>query len=143
MNDKQQMDKIFDFIKSKSLAALSTVDKEGKPQVAIVGFSETEDFELIVGTFESSRKFQNIKHNAYVSLAIGWDEGKTVQYEGQAEEITDAAKIEELKRVMLAKMPSAAKYVGHTEERFLLIKPRAIRYTDLSVDPWDTFEIKF
>jgi hypothetical protein len=77
-----------------------------------------------------------------VALVIGWDKGKTVQYEGTAEELS-GAELEECIRIHLAKIPSAAKYVGQDEEVFFKVKPRWIKFSDLSRDPWDILEIKF
>jgi hypothetical protein len=143
MEDKARLQQAFEFIKSKKLAVISSVNSRGKPESAVVGFSETNDYEIIFGTFASSRKYQNLKHNGNVSLVIGWDEGRTVQYEGLAEEITDPKTIGELKLVHTAKIPSAIKYIGMDEERFFIVRPKWLRYSNLSLDPWEIFEIRF
>jgi len=142
-DEKKQIEKIRQFISSHKLAVVSTVSKLGLSQSAVIGFSEAGDLELIFGTFASSRKYVNLQTNPYVSVVIGWDEGKTVQYEGVAHEITNTAEIEEIKKIHLVKIPSAAKFVSKSEERFFKIEPKWIRYTDLSIDPWETWEINF
>ncbi len=143
MNDKNKVNLVLEFIKGHNLGVLATVNRENKPEAAVIGFSETDDFEILFATFESSRKYSNLKKDGNVALVVGWDQGKTVQLEGLAEEITDPAKIENFKRVHMAKIPTAIKWLGHNEERFFSIKPRWARFTDLAVDPFEIFEINF
>lgn len=141
--DKAQLAKVKNFVAGCKLAVLATVNHEGLPQAAVVGFSETENFEIIFATFATSRKYQNLLSNSKVAMVIGWDHGKTVQLEGTAEEITDPAQIENFTKTHLAKIPTAAKYVSKSQERFFKVKPEKIRYSDLSEDPWDIIDIKF
>ncbi|HYE22084.1 MAG TPA: pyridoxamine 5'-phosphate oxidase family protein [Verrucomicrobiae bacterium] len=143
MEDKAKLKKIFQYVKEQNLAVMATVSPDAKPEAAVVGFSETDNFELYIGTYEFSRKFQNIKKNSLVALVIGWDDGKTVQYEGEIEEVTNPDEIDEFKRTHLAKMPSAVKYLENENEKFLKVKPHWVRYTDLSIDPWEVLEIRF
>ena len=60
------------------------MSESGTPESALVGFSETDSFQLLIGTGVQSRKFQNIVRGGRVSVVIGWDENITVQYEGLA-----------------------------------------------------------
>ena len=59
MSDK---DFVLDFIKKHKLAVIATVDKNNKPEDAVMGFGETENLELVFGTYTSTRKFENIKN---------------------------------------------------------------------------------
>ena len=141
--DEQKRKKILDFIKRHHIGVLSTVNQKHLPQAAVVGFAENEKFEIFFGTFTDSRKFQNLVYNAHVAMVIGWEEGKTVQLEGLAQEITHKDEIENITKIQLAKIPSAAKYVKLSHEPFFKIQPSWIRYSDLSVDPWHICEINF
>ena len=141
--DEQKRKKILDFIKRHHIGVLSTVNQKHLPQAAVVGFAENEKFEIFFGTFTDSRKFQNLVRNAHVAMVIGWEEGKTVQLEGLAQEITHKDEIENITKIQLAKIPSAAKYVKLSHEAFFKIQPSWIRYSDLSVDPWHICEINF
>lgn len=143
MNDQEKIEKVQEYIRGHKLAVLSTVSRAVTPESAVVGFSELPGLVLIFGTFDSARKYRNLRENSKVSLVIGWEHGRTVQYEGEAWEITDSAEIEDCKRVHLAKIPSAAKYVSAAEEKFFKIKPSWVRYSDLSADPWEIWEIVF
>ena len=142
MTDKEKLDFVKSFIADHKLAVLSTIHSNGRPQSAVVGFSEIDDFDIVIGTFAGSRKYRNLQKNSAISMVIGWELGKTVQLEGNAVEITDPAEKEKCLKVHLAKIPSAVKFVSEQQERFFKIKPTWVRYTDLATDPWDVIEIK-
>lgn len=143
MDDKQQLERIKQFLKQHQLAVVSTVNKDAKPEAAVVGFALTSDFNLIFGTFSTSRKYMNLQSNLSVAVVIGWDQGKTVQIEGTVEEITDPKEIDSSIINHLSKIPSVAKFLEKPDERLFKIKPTWVCYSDLSVDPWDIIEVKF
>ncbi len=86
--DKKQF--VLDFIKKHTICVLSTVTPDNQPEAAVIEFAETKNFELIFDTFNTYRKYQNLKKNPSVAVVIGWDENITVQYEGWAEELSGA-----------------------------------------------------
>ena len=139
---KKQMELLYNFMKAHKLAVISTVNGECLPESAVIGFAVKENLEILCSSFTTSRKYQNIQKNPRVALVIGWEDGKTVQYEGLAEEITDQGS-EELLENQLSSVPSIAKYLEREHQAFYTIKPRWIRFSDLSVDPWDRFEVTF
>ena len=66
-------DKEIEYLHSQHLARLATVQPEGKPQIAPVGFryDAEQDVIYIGGQYLSqSKKFRNILHNPHVSLVI-------------------------------------------------------------------------
>lgn len=138
------MDKkeVLNFIKSNKLAVIST-SVDGKPEAALIGFGETDEFELIFGTYSSSRKYKNLKENKNVAFVIGWMENSiTVQYEGIATEIFD----EELEMYVERyhqKVPHAVTYKSHPEQTYFKVQPTWIRYSDLSSDEEKVFEFNF
>lgn len=143
MTDQELIKKVYEFIKTRHLAVLSWVNKEALPESSVIGFSENGDCVLFFGTYDTSRKYANFRQNRMnVSVVIGWEHGKTVQLEGVVERITEQ-EIEKVKKDFLAKIPTAAKYVEAVHQRFFKIVPKWIRYSDLSKDPWDVFEIRF
>lgn len=133
---------ILEFIKSKSLMTVSSVNTDGSPQSALVGFGETDSFQLIFGTSNTSRKYANLQHNPKVAVVVGWDGPKTVQYEGVARELMggEADKYAEL---YFTKSPSARKQKHLEDHRYFLVEPTWVRLTDLSVKPWDIVELTF
>ena len=139
MDKKKQ---ILEFIRQNRLAVVSTIDsKESRPEAALVAYSETENLELIFATFSDSRKYENLQKNQKVALVIGgWDEDITVQYEGVAAELEDAD-LEECRKIHLTKNPESEEYAYDEKQRYFKITPTWIRYSDLTKDPPEIFEI--
>src|SRR3989338_1815384 len=139
-----QKNKILNFLKTNNLMVLSTMNKNNTPQSALVAFAETENLELIFGTFATTRKYQNLKHNNHVSLVIGTDEttNLTLQYEGIASEVT-GNEFEQCKNIQLKKNPTSKKYASHKDQRYFKITTCWIRYSDLSKNPEETLELQF
>lgn len=135
---------ILEFIKKKQLMVISTINREGNSQSAVVGFSETPELEIIFGTSCETRKYSNLQTNKNVSLVIGWDleEKITVQYEGVVKEAV-GEEIKICKSLHINKNPKREKHSNHPKERFFKIKPRWIRYSNLSKSPEEIFEIDF
>lgn len=138
--DKKKL--IYDFIHTQQLAVIATVNKENKPESAVLEFGETEELELIFDTFNQSRKFLNIKDNSFVSFVIGWDENITVQYEGKAEMLSkeEAGKY---KSAYFKKNPEAQRWESREGIVFFKVSPIWIRYSNLNKDPWEIFELVF
>lgn len=133
---------VLDFIKKHKLAVLATVDSSNRPEDAVMGFGGNEKLELVFGTSTLTRKFVNIKNNPNVAVVIGWDEGKTVQYEGIAT-ILKGKELKEFKKLYFAKNPRSKKYEKHPEQVYFKVSPKWIRYTDLTQEPWKIIEIEF
>lgn len=124
---------VFNFIHGKTYTVISTSGNNGQPEAALIGFGDTEDLELIFGTYNSSKKYKNLQENSRVAFVIGWDSSEytTVQYEGIATELFGD---EQEKYVSLfhQKTPSSARYQSHPEQRYFKVTPTWIRYSDLS-----------
>jgi len=138
--DKKKL--ILDFIKRHKIGVISTVSPENRPEAAVIEFGETDNLELIFDAFENSRKVQNIKQNNQVAFVIGWDEDITVQYEGEAFELS-GIELEKYKKIYLAKNPAVAKWEKVKGIKFFKVTPRWIRYSGLTREPWEVFEVKF
>jgi pyridoxine/pyridoxamine 5'-phosphate oxidase len=80
---------LYDFIKPHTLAVISTLSMDNKPEAALVGFAISKDLEIVFDTVKTSRKYQNLLQNPAVAVVIGWDNETTVQYEGVATELTE------------------------------------------------------
>jgi len=139
MDNKQE---ILEFIRSNHLGVISTINQKGSPEAAVMGVGQTDDLELIFGTYNSSRKYTNLKTNHNVAWAIGWDGPKTVQYEGVARELS-GTEAEKYANAYHEKNPQAESYRDHPEERYFLVTPKLIRLTDMKTNPWRIIEIQF
>ena len=135
---KKHLKFLYEFIKKHKLAVIATTDGNGRPEAAVIGVAVDKNLEIICGTYNTSRKYLNLKKNARVALVIGWEKAQTVQYEGIAEEL-DENEAEQALDTILAKTPSAARYVEREYKVVYRIKPSWIRFSDLSKDPWYNF----
>jgi general stress protein 26 len=135
-------DELYDFLNRHKLAVISTVNSKELPQSAIIGFGQTKDLAILFGTDNSSRKYMNLGHNPHVSLAVGGDTAETIQYEGIARELKDE-ELDLIKKNYWQKNPHAAAHHKNPGERYFIVQPTWIRYTDLRIEPWDITEIKF
>lgn len=133
---------ILDFLKQHTLAVIATVGTDSKPESAVVGISETEDLEVIFGTSNVSRKYQNLQSNPHVSFTIGWDDQDTitVQYEGRAQELS-ASEIEKAKAAHLKKIPTSAKFLERPDQRYFKVTPTWVRYSNFRGN--NIFEVTF
>ncbi|HUA13468.1 MAG TPA: pyridoxamine 5'-phosphate oxidase family protein [Candidatus Sulfotelmatobacter sp.] len=132
---------LFAFLNSHMLAVVSTVDPSGAPEAAVVGFGQTKDLELVFGTENTSRKYKNIMGNPRVAFVIGWSDA-TVQYEGTARELS-VEELQIIKDNYWKKNPRVKSRNVNPKERYFLVKPTWIRYTDLKTKPWNIQELKF
>ena len=81
-------DFIYQFIKQRNLAVVSTTNSAQKPEAALVGVAVSEHLEIIFDTVKTSRKYQNLLQNPYAAVVIGWENETTLQYEGKAAVLT-------------------------------------------------------
>jgi len=131
---------ILAFIQEPKLCVLATVNDRGTPESAVVGFSAQEGCKLIIATSDQSRKVRNLTQRPDVSVVIGWDGGKTVQYEGHAR-VLRKEELDEWLPKHFAKQPMSAKNKDNPHECYVLIEPDWLRFTDLTVHPWATHQV--
>jgi len=136
--DKKKI--ILDFIRKQKLAVLATVG-DVVPESSVLEFGETNNLEIILDMFVSSRKYKNMKKNPNVSLVIGWDENITIQYEGVAEELKRGKKVK-YQQIYWMKNPTAKRWADKEGITYFKITPKWIRYSDLNNHPWKIFEIE-
>ncbi len=141
MSRDDQLKLVADIIRAHTLAVVSS-SWQGKPQSAVVVFSQRGDFELVFGTSNATRKYRNLKADPHCAVVVGWDDFKTIQYEGIASEVgkEDFAKYKE---IHLEKNPGSAIYADLDTQRYFKLTPHWIRYTDISQDPEFSFELVF
>ena len=134
---------VYDFIHKHKIGVVSTVHQNNTSESAVVEFAETEDLEIIFDTLHPSyRKYKNLKNNPSISFVIGWDEDKTVQYEGIATEIEGDEK-EQAKQVYFKKNPEAEKWDSNPEIKYFKVTPKWVRYSDYSQKPYKIIVLNF
>jgi hypothetical protein len=118
--------------------AISTVRPDGWPQTTIVGYVN-RGFEIFFLIFRSSQKYQNIKHDDRVSIAVAAEpeslpELKAVYAGGHAVEITDRAERDEVWKLFMQRASNLAgfKIPEATEAAFMRVKCKYVSVLDFS-----------
>ena len=102
-------DALYAFMAERPFCVMSTVSTDGKPESAMVGFSHTKTFDVVIGTSSKSRKYANLLQNSKVSITIG-DGGGTVQLDGTAEVLTHDAYTSMIDRAEITALPGVDTY---------------------------------
>ncbi len=140
-----KMDKktfLLNFIKQHKIAVLATMAEDNKPEAAAIGFGETDSLEIIFGTYTSTRKYQNLQKNQHVAIVIGWDDDKTIQYEGMATELS-GDEADRCASLYHKKNPAAVKFAQNPAQRYFKVTPTWLRYVNLTQSPDENFELTF
>lgn len=137
-------ERIFELIKSNVYAVVSTSNRAGHPESALVGVSETENYELVFATNDNTRKIENIRNNPNVAIVIGGADGslKSVQIEGVARIIAAEDALDYAEN-HYKKIPSAKDHFKDKGECFIVITPLWARYTSFDSKSPDIFEEHF
>jgi general stress protein 26 len=133
-------EQIYEFMNGYTLGVISTISGDGAPSAAIVGFGQTKDLEILIGTNNSSRKYKNMLSNPKVAFTIGGKTAETIQLEGTARELLPE-ELHIIKENYWLKNPHAEVHHTNPSERYFMITPTWLRYTDLRVNPWDITEL--
>jgi general stress protein 26 len=132
---------LIDIISARQLMIIATFGEE-YPESACVEFGN-DGLTIIFDTNDDSRKFNNIRKNPKVSLVIGWEDERTVQYEGIAALLEEGPELDRLKQVYSEKSPEAQKWENTEGNVYFKVEPNWIRYTDLNVEPRRVAEFSF
>jgi hypothetical protein len=130
---------LYDFLQdpSRPCGTLAYLDSDGNPDTAWVAFSSTASFELVFGTSKKSRKYAAITKDPRVGFNVTDVAGRlTLQLKGTVREIggEELAKLEPNHYTKLG--ANSARFRDNPDERFFLISPTLVRFSDCSNDPW-------
>lgn len=139
MKTKEQ---IYDFLAGYTTGVVATISEQGLPNAAIVGFGQTKDLELLIGTNNSTRKYKNLLANPHVAFTVGGETAETVQFEGIAREL-GPDELQLVRDNYWQKNPHAEVHHQNPGERHFIITPTWIRYTNLESESWDITVLDF
>jgi len=122
------------YVSARQFTVISTIG-EDYPESACIEFGN-EGLTLIFDTNRASRKFKNLQKSPKVSLVIGWEDERTVQYEGVATLLEDGPELDRLKQAYFKKSPDAQKWETTEGNVYFKVEPVWIRFTDLNTTPW-------
>jgi pyridoxine/pyridoxamine 5'-phosphate oxidase len=123
---------VYEFMRSKRYAVISTIAADGRPEAALVGIAVTPELELVFDTVSSSRKWQNLQANKNVAAVIGWDNELTVQFEGTAEFHT-GEDLHQVKEQYFQAWPDGRDRQHWAGIDWIRVRPTWIRYCDYNV----------
>lgn len=128
------MDKefLFEFIKQNKFAVLSSISRNLMPQSACVGIAVTPDLKLIFDTTTDSRKYANMIYSPYVSFVIGWENAKTIQYEGLASNVDKDSGHEAIKTYLEVFPDGLDRKENWKTITYFIVEPKWIRYSDFN-----------
>jgi general stress protein 26 len=136
-------DFLYDFIRQHKFGVLSTISPENTPQSAYLGIAVTPDLKIIFDTVTDSRKYRNILLNPNISFVIGWDNERTVQYEGLAK-IPDENELQDLLQTYFKVFPDGIFRKENWENiTYICVEPKWIRYSDFNDATRTIEEAKF
>lgn len=125
---------LYTFIASKPYAVISTLAANGTPQSALIGIAVTPDLEIIFDTLKSTRKYANLLASPCCSLVIGWDDEKTLQYEGTAF-LPSGPALSRYQSLYFARWPECRAHEQWPDIAYVVIRPTWIRYSDFNQQP--------
>ncbi len=125
---------VFDFLRQKRLAVISTSDLSGTPESALIGFAVTADCGFVLDTSSTSRKAVNLKARPEVALVIGWDDEITVQVEGVAHQ-PNGSELDAAKAAYFSVWPDGRYRESWPDIVYLIVTPRWLRYSSFATGP--------
>jgi general stress protein 26 len=117
------------FLRGHRLCVQASVSSSGAPQAAVVGFAVSDDLEIVFDTLTTTRKVGNLRSNARVSLVVGWDDERTAQIEGIADE-PKGAELHRLKTVYFAAWPDGVERESWKDITYVRVRPTWARFSD-------------
>jgi pyridoxine/pyridoxamine 5'-phosphate oxidase len=112
----------------------ATIGESGMPQAALIGVAFSDSLEIVFDTIETSRKVVALRASPKIALVIGWDDERTVQIEGVADE-PRGVELERLKHVYFAAFPDGPQRQAWPGITYVRVRPTWIRYSDFRTAP--------
>lgn len=121
---------LYDFLRQHRLGVLASINLEGHPEAAVVGIAVTERLEIVFDTLTSTRKYANLVAHPEAAFVVGWEDVRTVQYEGVARVLDDGEQDDALREAYFAAYPDGRDRLRDWEGLVhFVVVPRWIRYS--------------
>jgi pyridoxine/pyridoxamine 5'-phosphate oxidase len=130
------------FLVSQRYGVVSSLSNRGTPQSALVGIAVTPALEIIFDTLNTTRKFANMQANPKCSIVIGWDNERTVQYEGSAF-LPTGEELHHYQQIYFSAWPEGPTRLTWPGIEYVVVRPRWIRYSDFNLNPPLVNELTF
>lgn len=133
---------LYDWLDQQILCVIASHGDDGYPNTATVAFSQTRELDFVIITDQSSRKAKNIDHDNRVAMTITNENDRyTVQLEGSVRKLSwsEFTKYEEYH---YKKLPFSLPFKDIPGQVPYLVTPVHVRFSDVSVRPWETTDIE-
>jgi pyridoxine/pyridoxamine 5'-phosphate oxidase len=117
------------FIREQPWAVEASVSENGAPQAAVIGVVASDALELFFDTLATSRKCRNLRRDPRVAFVIGWDDGRTLQLEGTADE-PSGSDLERLKKLYFDRFPDGRERGAAGGVAYFRVRPAWARFSD-------------
>lgn len=119
---------LYELMRHCCLAVIATAGPAG-PEAALMDIAVTPDLNVIFETTEATRKYRNIQEDPRLAFVIGWENSRTLQYEGVVAELTDRRR-EEAFEQYFSTFPAKLSHRYWPGNHIFCVKPRWIRFSD-------------
>jgi hypothetical protein len=126
-------EEIYDFMRARKLAVISSIGPRVEPQSALVGFAVSPDLEIVFDTLSSTRKYQNLKRDSSIAIVFGWEGETTIQYEGHASEPL-GDELRRAKEIYFTAWPDGRERELWPGIAYFLVRPKWLRYSDFDAN---------
>jgi|ERR1700748_116762 hypothetical protein len=106
----------------------------GGPSLPWLELPLHQRFEIIFDTVKSTRKYPNLVSRHQCSFVLGWAGEKTVQYEGDAQELS-GSELNRCQTVYFQAWPDGPDRLKWPGTVYFVVKPSWIRYSDFDHSP--------
>lgn len=124
-----KLEEVFDIVRQKQFAVVSTVHKSGAPEAALVGFALTPENEIVFDTMGSSRKAINLARSNAMAAVVGWDDNITVQIEGDGRR-PQGNDLAAAKAAYYRVWPDGRDRENWPDIAYVVIRPKWVRYAN-------------
>lgn len=131
---------ILSILKRNKYCVLATASSTAKTQLAVVSYTVTDDFTILMSTNPHTRKTANIATNNQASIVIGGTDGSVeIQIDGQIR-FLEEPQATQSRNTILTIHPELKDYISDTN-KIIEFKPIWLRYSDFTVRPPEILEI--
>ncbi|MGA2792408.1 MAG: pyridoxamine 5'-phosphate oxidase family protein [Roseiarcus sp.] len=123
-----KIEAVFEFIRGKRLAIVSTVHASGAPESALVGIAVTGANEIVFDTLSTSRKALNLAARPAAALVVGWDDEISIQIEGVARR-PEGQDLAMVKAAYFAAWPDGRSRETWPDIAYFAVRPHWLRHS--------------
>lgn len=125
---------LYTFLMESKLGVLGTINGANRPEAALVGIAVTPQLEIIFDTLNTTRKYRNLSARRECSFVVGCVDERTVQYEGEAEELR-SPDLERYRETYFTAWPDGPARMSWPGITYFAVRPLWIRYSDFGQTP--------